>query len=75
MCLQAHSIWTALVQAPTLLQVAHRYMLPNGRYLDTHIQQAGALPLQFLSFVQESVGRASWTDADWETLLPGTSIE
>jgi hypothetical protein len=70
MCLQAHSMWTALVQPPSFLQVANRYILPNGQHLDTLIQEGGAPPLQFLQFVQESVGKKTWADAEWAKLLP-----
>jgi hypothetical protein len=70
MCLQAHSMWTALVHPPSFLQVDNRYILPNGQHLDTLIQEGGAPPLQFLQFVQDSVGKKTWADAEWAKLLP-----
>ncbi len=70
MRIQAHSIWTALVQPPSLLQLAKRYILPTGQHLDSLIQEGAAPPLQFLQFVQDSVGEKTWADAQWKNLLP-----
>ena len=66
----AHSIWTTVVQPPSLLQLAKRYILPTGQHLDTLIQEGAAPPLQFLQFVQDSVDEKTWADAQWHNLLP-----
>ena len=70
MCLQAYWIWTDVVQSPSFLQVDNRYILPNGRHLDTIIHQGETSPLQFLQFVQDTVGKKTWVDDEWEKLIP-----